>query len=87
MTIRDPLTGETVVTPGSLVVALGKEYKMYDRYNPLMATFQNKMIQPGVPIEAAIAPKHGTWDNTMANTYKYELIHRIYTAEQISTLR
>lgn len=87
VTIMDPLTGETVVTPATLLVALGHEYKMYDRNNPLKATLSSRMIQPGTPIAATIAPKHGKWDQTMANKYKYELIHRVYTAEQISTLR
>ncbi len=87
VTLIDPLTSETIVTPASLLVALGQEHKMYDRYNPVEATLDNKMVQPGTSLEATIGPKHGKWDQTMSNKYKYELIHRVYTAEQISTLR
>jgi alpha-2-macroglobulin len=87
VTLVDPLTGETVVSPATLLVALGNEHKMYDRYNPLEATLSSRMIQPGTQIAATIVPKHGKWDQTMASKYRYELVHRVYTAEQISTLR
>ena len=87
MTIADPLTGETVVTPATLAVALGQQYKMADMNNPLQATLAIRMMTPGIQIAATISPKHGKWDPSLSNKYRYELIHRIYTSEQITTLR
>ena len=87
MTIVDPLTGETVVTPATLAVALGQQYKMADMNNPLEATLVSRMLKPGTQIAAMISPKHGKWDTSLSNKYRYELIHRVYTSEQISTLR
>jgi hypothetical protein len=87
VTIVDPITGETVTTPATLLVALGQQYKMYDINNPLQATLTSRMIQPGTTIQATIAPKHGKWNQSLTNKYRYELIHRIYTSEHVSTLR
>lgn len=87
MTIADPLTGETVTTPATLLVALGQEYKMYDMNNPLQAILASRMIKPGTTIQSTITPKHGKWDQSFVNKYRYELIHRVYTSEHISTLR
>jgi uncharacterized protein YfaS (alpha-2-macroglobulin family) len=87
VTIRDPLTGETVTTPGTLLVSLPQEYKMYDAYNPLTATITKRMIQPSEDITATIAPKYGKWDPSLAGKYQYSLIHRSYTSEVVSTLR
>ncbi|NRH21094.1 hypothetical protein HOO68_03555 [Candidatus Gracilibacteria bacterium] len=87
VTIVDPLSGETVTTPGTLLVGLGAEYKMYDIYNPLQATLQDKIIKPGEKIQATIDPKYGKWDQSLKGKYSYELVHRTYTSEKISTLR
>jgi hypothetical protein len=87
VTIIDPISGESIVSPATLLIALGQEHKMYDRYNPIQATLASRMISPGMPIQATLAPKHGKWDPTLGNKYKYELVHRVYTAEKISSLR
>jgi uncharacterized protein YfaS (alpha-2-macroglobulin family) len=87
VTIHDPLTGETVTTPGTLLVSLPQEYKMYDVYNPLTATLTKRMIQSSEMITATIAPKYGKWDPSLTGKYRYSLIHRTYTSETISTLR
>lgn len=87
VTIVDPLSWETVTTPWTLLVWLGAEYKMYDIYNPLQATVANRMMKPGEKIQADIHPKYGKWDSSLKWKYKYELIHRTYTSEKISTLR
>ncbi len=87
VTIVDPLTGETVVTPATLAVGLGQQYKMADMNNPLQATLASRMITPGTQIAATISPKHGKWDPSLSNKYRYELIHRVYASEQLSTLR
>ncbi len=87
VTIVDPLTGETVVTPATLAVGLGQQYKMADMNNPLQSTLTSRMMIPGTQIEATISPKHGKWDPSLSNKYRYELVHRVYTSEQISTLR
>ncbi|MFZ2255940.1 MAG: hypothetical protein WAW59_02050 [Patescibacteria group bacterium] len=47
VTIADPLTGETVVTPGTLLARLPAEYKAFDPYNPLLFTPTKKMLKPG----------------------------------------
>lgn len=87
VTIVDPLSGETVTTPGTLLVWIGAEHKMYDIYNPLQATLENKIIKPGEKIDATISPKYGKWDQSLKGKYRYELVHRTYTSEKISTLR
>ncbi len=87
VTIRDPLTGETVTTPGSLLVSLPQEYKMYDAYNPMTATLTKRMIQPSDSIIATMKPKYGKWDPSLTGKYRYSLIHRTYTSEVVSTLR
>jgi MG2 domain/Bacterial Alpha-2-macroglobulin MG10 domain/Alpha-2-macroglobulin family/A-macroglobulin TED domain/Alpha-2-macroglobulin bait region domain len=87
VTIADPLTGETVVTPATLGVALGQQYKMLDMNNPLESALASRMMAPGTPIDATMKPKYGKWDQTLAGKYEYELIHRVYMSEHISTLR
>ncbi|MBX9809011.1 hypothetical protein K2X92_01310, partial [Candidatus Gracilibacteria bacterium] len=87
VTINDPLSGESVTTPGTFLVGLGGKYKMYDMYNPLEATLVKKIITPSENIVANIKPKYGKWDATLSEKYKYELVHRSYTSEKIDTLR
>ncbi len=76
-----------MTTPGTILVGLGQEYKMYDRNNPLQATVMNRILKPGEQIRATIGPKYGKWDQSFTNKYRYELVHRVYTSERISTLR
>ena len=76
-----------MVTPSTLAVALGQQYKMADMNNPLQSTLASRMMTPGTQITATISPKHGKWDSSLSNKYQYELVHRVYTSEQISTLR
>jgi hypothetical protein len=87
VTIQDPLTGETVTTPGTLLVSLPQEYKMYDIYNPLIATLTKRMVQTGETITATVSPRYGKWDPSLAGRYRYSLVHRTYTSEVVSTLR
>lgn len=87
ITIVDPLSGESITTPWTLLVGLGAKYKMFEANNPLQATVVSKMIKPWQPIEATIKPKYGKWDESLKWKYQYELIHRTYTSESISTLR
>lgn len=44
MTIRDPLTGEEVTTPGSLIVKLPEAYKSFSPENPLVFTPKKKIL-------------------------------------------
>lgn len=87
VTVIDPLSWETVTTPGTLLVGLSAEYKEYDIYNPLQATVVSRMLSPGEKIQATVDPKYGKWNAGLKWAYKYELIHRSYTSEKISTLR
>ncbi len=87
ITIADPLTGETVTTPWTLLVGLGANNKMFDMGNPLQANITKKILKPGESIQATITRKYGKWDQTLKWKYRYELVHRAYTSEKISTLR
>jgi hypothetical protein len=87
VSISDPLTGETVTTPGTLLVGIGANNKMFDMNNPLESTVSKRMITPGESLRATIKPKYGKWDPTLKWKYRYELVHRSYTSEKISTLR
>ncbi len=60
---------------------------MADMNNPLGATLTSRMVTPGTLITATISPKHGKWDPSLSKKYRYELINRVYTSEQVSTLR
>ncbi len=87
VTIVDPLSGESITTPGTILVGLGASNKMFDLENPLEATITKRIMNPGESIQATIKPKYGKWDQTLKWKYRYELIHRTYTSEKISTLR
>ena len=87
ITMVDPLTGESITTPWTLLVGLGAKYKMFDTNNPLQSTLTNKIIKPWQSIEASIKPKYGKWDDSLKWKYQYQLIHRTYTSENIPTLR
>ena len=50
VTIVDPLTGESVVTPSTLLARLPLEYKAFDPYNPLIFKPKQKILKPGEPI-------------------------------------
>ena len=87
VTITDPLTSETVTTPGTLLVGIGASNKMFDINNPLESSVAKRIIRPGELLKATLKPKYGKWDPTLQGKYRYELVHRNYTSEKISTLR
>ena len=87
VTIADPLTGESVTTPGTLLVGLGANNKMFDINNPLESTLTKRIVNSGESLQATVKPKYGKWDATLKWKYRYELVHRAYTSEKISTLR
>lgn len=65
VTIADPLSGESVTTPGTILVGLGASNKMFDLENPLEATVIKRIIKPGESLQATIKPKYGKWDPTL----------------------
>jgi hypothetical protein len=85
--IADPLTGETVVTPATLLARLPAEYKAFDPYNPLIFTPTKKMINPGESFSGTLGFQYGHWDKTLQGKYSYELVHREYTRILVDDLR
>ena len=87
VTIRDPSTGETVVTPSTLLARLPQEYKAFDPYNPLIFTPVAKILSPGDTLSGSLSFTYGKWDASLKNKYRYELIHREYSRTLIDDLR
>jgi uncharacterized protein YfaS (alpha-2-macroglobulin family) len=87
VTITDPMTGEQVVTPATLLVAMPAEYKEYAYDNPINFTPQKKILQPREKISWVLAPQYGKWDSSLKGKYQYELIHRRYEKTYIDDLR
>lgn len=44
VSITDPMTGEQVVTPGTLLARIPQEYKEFDPYNPLQFTPEKRIF-------------------------------------------
>jgi hypothetical protein len=65
VTIRDPLSGESVTTAGTLLVGIGQDMKIANTSTPLNATLEKRIIKPGEQIRANMAPKYGKWDSTL----------------------
>ncbi len=65
VTIADPLTGESVTTPGTLLVGLGANNKMFDINNPLESTLTKRIVNSGESLQATVKPKYGKWDATL----------------------
>ncbi|MBC7503547.1 hypothetical protein H7169_01120 [Candidatus Gracilibacteria bacterium] len=87
VTIRDPLTSQSITSAATLLVGLGQQYKMTDMDNPLQATVSKKILKPGDILTAIIKPKRGKWDQSLSKKYRYEFVHRVYRSASISTLR
>jgi hypothetical protein len=87
VTITDPMTGEQVVTPSTLLVSLPSQYKQYSYDNPIEFLPEKKILQPGEKIIGILAPQYGKWDNSLKGKYVYELIYRRYEKTYIDDLR
>jgi hypothetical protein len=87
VSISDPLTGENVVTPATLLARIPAEYKAFDPYNPLIFTPTKKIIYPGESFSGTLDFQYGKWDKTLQDKYSYELIHRTYTRILVDDLR
>ena len=87
ITIRDPLSGETVTTPGTLLVKLPTEYKSFSPDNPLIFTPKKKILGPDDTLAGEMKPEYGKWDKSLAKKYHYEIIQRSYTETWIDDIR
>lgn len=87
VTLTDPMTGEQVVTPGTLLAKMPAEYKSYAFDNPIQFTPVKKILKPGEKIIGSLAPMYGSWDASLAGKYTYSLIHREYESVKVDDLR
>lgn len=87
MTIRDPMTGEEVTTPATLLAKLPHEYKDFLLHTPLSAQLDQRLISPGKPIHARLSLGSLPWDESLAQKYEYALYHRTYTEHVVDDLR
>lgn len=87
VTITDPMTGEQVVTPGTLLAKMPSAYKAYAFDNPLLFTPIKKILKPGEKIVGSIVPQYGAWDKSLQGKYGYEVVHRVYESVKIDDLR
>jgi alpha-2-macroglobulin len=87
VTIIDPATGESVVTPSTLLARLPQQYKAFDPYNPLIFTPETKILNSGDILSGTLSFAYGKWDPSLKNRYNYELIHREYSRTLIDDLR
>lgn len=87
MTIIDPLTGESIVTPSTLLARIPAEYKAFDPYNPLVFTPTQKIIESGEMFTGSLGFQYGKWDKTLRDKYQYELLQRVYTRTYVDDLR
>jgi hypothetical protein len=87
VTIIDPATGESVVTPSTLLARIPQEYKAFDPYNPLTFTPTQKILSPGDILSGTLSFSYGKWDPSLKDKYTYELIHREYSRTFIDDLR
>jgi uncharacterized protein YfaS (alpha-2-macroglobulin family) len=87
VTLRDALTGEEVTTPGSLIVKLPSLYKSFSPDNPLLFTPKKKILAAGESLSGDVKPTYGKWDMSLAEKYRYEIIHREYSEALIDDVR
>jgi uncharacterized protein YfaS (alpha-2-macroglobulin family) len=87
VTIRDPLTGEEVTTPGSLIVKLPSAYKAFAFDNPLVFTPKKRILAPTEVISGKIEPEYGKWDASFSGRYLYEVIRRDYSESWVEDIR
>ena len=65
VTIIDPATGESVVTPSTLLARIPQEYKSFDPYNPLTFTPTQKILKPGDTLSGTLSFAYGKWDASL----------------------
>lgn len=85
--IRDPLTGEEVTTPGSMIVKLPSQYKNFDATNPVTFVPKKKILTAGESLQGDIQREYGKWDASLSGKYRYEIIHRAYIDVPVDDIR
>ena len=45
------------------------------------------MIKPGEVLSGTLTPQYGRWDKSLANKYRYELVHREYSRVLVDDIR
>ncbi len=87
VTVRDPMTGEVIVSPATLLAKIPQKYKAYSQDNPLLFTPQKRIISHGEKIKWYFAPEFGKWDDSLSGKYMYEIVARNYTQLRVDDLR
>lgn len=87
VTITDPMTGEEVVTPATLLAKIPAAYKTFWYDNPIEFIPTKKIIKPGEKIAGSVKPRYGQWDMSLVEKYTYNLIHRTYQTIKVDDLR
>lgn len=85
--IRDPMTGEEIVTPATLLAKIPEKYKSYTLDNPLQFTPLKRIISQWEKVTGSFAPQYGKWDESLVWKYKYELLLRTYSQVHVDDLR
>lgn len=87
VTITDPMTGEEVVTPGTILAKMPVAYKNYAYDNPVDFIPVKKILKSWEKIQGQVKPRLGSWDSSLSGKYQYQLIHREYQSVAIDDLR
>lgn len=87
VTIRDPLTGEEVTTPGSLIVKLPEAYKSFSPENPIIFTPKKKILTQNESLLWEVKPQYGKWDSSLIGKYSYEIVSRRYQEVMVDDIR
>ena len=78
ITLREPLTGEEVITRGSIIVKLPDTYKTFSSDNSLLFIPKKRLLQNGESLQGIFQPEYGTWKVNMIRKYGYEIVRREY---------
>lgn len=87
VTIRDPLTGEEVTTPATLLAKLPDTYKSFLSHIPLKPFLARRMLHPSERIDIRFQKPNGTWSQEVSGKYRYEVIRQQYTNRVVDDLR
>lgn len=87
VTIRDPMTGEVIVTPATMLAKIPEKYKSYAQDNPLVFTPEKRILSQGEKLIGSLAPRYGTLENTTEPKYIYQVLARTYTQVHVDDLR
>lgn len=87
VTITDPMTGEQVVTPGTLLAKMPSAYKSFAFDNPVVFSPVKKIVKSWEKIVGSVSPQYWTWDISLQGRYTYELVHRMYESVKLDDLR